>query len=429
MGDSLPSGTTAPRGLPPPETIRWPLVAARDLFDLMYGKALVGVDRRPGNVPVYGTNGACGSHCEALFKGPGVILGRKGQGPLGVEWCESDHWVIDTAYSLALLRPDIDLRYAYFLIKFIGLNHLKDGTSNPSLSRDTFGAQALPLPPLIEQRAIAHILGTLDDKIEMNRRMNETLEAMARALFKSWFVDFDPVHAKAEGRDPGLPKHIADLFPDRFEDSDLGEIPAGWEVGKIEKFLALSRDSINPGEFPDEIFEHFSIPAFDEGQTPKRELGGAIKSNKYLIPADAILLSKLNPRIPRLWLPVVRDNPRAICSTEFLVVLPRIEAFREFIYGLLASEAFTDVFETLVTGTSGSHQRVKPEGLLSMNAVIPDKSLIQHFSEVVQPLLARMDRAHEESQTLAALRDTLLPKLISGELHVRDAERFLETRV
>ena len=145
-----------------------------------------------------------------------------------MEWSDDDYWVIDTAYSLAPLRSDVDLKYAYFLIKFIGLNHLKDGTSNPTLSRDTFGAQAFPLPPLVVQRTIARILGTLDDKIELNHRMNETLEAMARALFKSWFVDFDPVRAKAEGRDPGLPNPFANLFPDSFEDSELGEIPTGW---------------------------------------------------------------------------------------------------------------------------------------------------------------------------------------------------------
>ena len=103
-----------------------------------------------------------------------------------------------------------------------------------SISRLRATSSAIPPPPLNEQRAIAHILGTLDDKIELNRRMNETLEAMARALFKSWFVDFDPVRAKAEGRDPGLPKPLADLFPDSFEDSELGEIPKGWEGGRLD---------------------------------------------------------------------------------------------------------------------------------------------------------------------------------------------------
>ena len=216
---TLPSGTTHPRGLPPVEAISWPLVPARDLFGLTYGRALAAPNRRPGNVPVYGTNGQCGTHDAALFGGPGVILGRKGQGPLGVEWSRGPYWVIDTAYTLTPLRPDVDLKFAYYLLKFIGLNHLKDGTSNPTLGRETFGAQALPFPPVPSQRAIAHILGTLDDKIELNRRMNATLEAMARALFKSWFVDFDPVRAKMGGRDTGLPNEVADLFPDRLVDS------------------------------------------------------------------------------------------------------------------------------------------------------------------------------------------------------------------
>ena len=216
---TLPVGTTHPRGLPPVESIYWPLVPARDLFKLTYGRALTARDRRPGNVPVYGTNGRCGTHDTALFGGPGVILGRKGQGPLGVEWSRGPYWVIDTAYTLTPVREDVELKYAYYLLKFIGLNHLKDGTSNPTLSRETFGAQALPLPSEPCQRAVAHVLGALDDKIELNRRMNETLEAMAGALFKSWFVDFDPVRAKMEGRDTGLPQDIADLFPDRFVDS------------------------------------------------------------------------------------------------------------------------------------------------------------------------------------------------------------------
>ena len=170
MAVSLHLGTTAPRGLPPGDQIRWPLVASRDLFELKYGRALVEALRRPGPVPVYGTNGRCGSHDEALFKGPGVILGRKGQGPLGVEWCDDDYWVIDTAYSLTPLRPDVDLKYAYYLIKHIGLNHLKDGTSNPTLSRDSFGAQALPMPPLDQQRVIARILGTEEGDVLLAHR-------------------------------------------------------------------------------------------------------------------------------------------------------------------------------------------------------------------------------------------------------------------
>jgi type I restriction enzyme S subunit len=361
---------------------------------------------------------------DLLYSREGTYFGIAAEVPRGNRVCLGQRMV--------LLRPNsnkVDFRFLrYWLSAPVMTSYVhgfRDGTVAERLNLPTIRALPVLLPSLTEQHAIAHILGTLDDKIELNRRMNETLEAMARAIFKSWFVDFDPVRAKAEDRDPALPKHIADLFPDSLEDSELGEIPAGWEVGTIGGFASLSRNGINPGDFPDETFEHFSIPAFDEGQTPKCELGDTIKSNKYLIPPDAVLLSKLNPRIPRLWLPVIRDNPRAVCSTEFLVVSPRVEASREYIYGFLSSEAFTDVFETLVTGTSGSHQRVKPEGLLSMNVVIPSKSVIQHFSEVVQPLLARADRAREQSETLAAVRDTLLPKLISGALRVKDTARLI----
>jgi type I restriction enzyme, S subunit len=179
---------------------------------------------------------------------------------------------------------------------------------------------SVKLPPPDEQRAIAHILGTLDDKIELNRRMNVTLEAMARALFKSWFVDFDPVRAKADGRESGLPRPLADLFPDSFEGSALREIPKGWHVGRFGDVAEQLRDQENPLSSPDALFHHFSIPAFDEGQSPKPEYGESIKSLKSRVPAGVILLSKLNPEIERVWMVDVSSGERAVCSTEFLVL-------------------------------------------------------------------------------------------------------------
>jgi type I restriction enzyme S subunit len=320
-------------------------------------------------------------------------------------------------------------------------------TGVPAIASPTRALKAiqLPCPALPEQRAIAHILGALDDKIELNRRMNETLEAMVRALFKSWFVDFDPVRAKhalskvvrAEGRPstssgqaiPGPPEHLADLLPDSFEDSELGEIPAGWRVGKVGDFATLNRDSLSPGEFPDEMFDHFSIPAFDEGRSPKLETGGAIKSNKCIVPPEGVLLSKLNPRIPRIWLPALRSSHRAVCSTEFLITLPKQGVSREFLFCLFSSDNFADVFATLVTGTSGSHQRVKPEGLLAIDTVVPTEPAIHQFTTVAKPLLERISRKIDESCTLAALRDTLLPKLLSGEVRIKHAEQLLKDAI
>jgi type I restriction enzyme S subunit len=140
--------------------------------------------------------------------------------------------VIDTVYYV-VPKTELDMRWLYYAIKHYKLGEVDDGSPIPSTTRAAVYMLDIDVPPLPEQRTIAHILGTLDDKIELNRRMNETLEVMARALFKSWSVDFDPVRAKAESRDPGLPKHIADLFPDSFEDSELGEIPKGWEIGPL----------------------------------------------------------------------------------------------------------------------------------------------------------------------------------------------------
>ncbi len=288
------------------------------------------------------------------------------------------------------------------------------------------------VPPLPEQRAIAHILGTLDDKIELNRRMNETLEGMARALFKSWFVDFNPVRAKMDGRWqsgeslPGLPAGLYDLFPNRLVQSEFGEVPEGWEVGLLREFASMTRNSVKPQQHLDEVFAHYSIPAFDDGRTPVLEAGEAIKSNKYLVGPHSILVSKLNPRIPRVWLPAAADGPRAICSTEFLVTEPADLGHRSWFYCLLTSEAFQTRFRTLVTGTSGSHQRVRPQAYMALPIVAPPKELRSLFAETADALLSRSQAGRHESESLAALRSTLLPKLISGELRLREAEQSVE---
>ena len=417
MAGELPPGTTQPRGLPPPERIRWPLVPSRDLFELRYGKALVESKRRPGTVPVYGTNGRCGSHEEALFKGPGVILGRKGQGPLGVEWSADDYWVIDTAYSLAPLRSDVDLRYAYYMIKYIGLNHLKDGTSNPTLSRDSFGAQALPLPPHAHQRAIAHILGALDDKIELNRRMSETLEAMARALFKSWFVDFDPVRAKAGGRDPGLPKPLADLFPARLVDSELGEIPEGWEVASLPEVIevnptrSLRKGSVAP------YLDMANMPT--RGHSADEVIDRPFGSGMRFVNADT-LVARITPCLENgktAYVDFLREGQVGWGSTEYIVLRPKPPLPEEFGYCLARSGEFREFAIQSMTGSSG-RQRVPAESLAHYKLATGGRDIAVQFGRAVGPLFARASNAARESRTLATLRDALLPKLVSGQLRV-----------
>jgi type I restriction enzyme S subunit len=255
--------------------------------------------------------------------------------------------------------------------------------------------------------------------------VNETLEAIARALFKSWFVDFDPVRAKAEGRDTGLPKQIADLFPARLIDSELGEIPEGWEVDSLESTAELIRARANPFETPDRVFSHYSIPAFDNGQLPLAEVGINIKSMKFCVAIGTVLFSKLNPTIERVWLVDPQPEESAICSTEFLVLRPKAHFGRCFLYCLLRSSNFREAVNSLVTGTSNSHQRARADGILEMLIAFPPPGLAGRFEDLARPVLARTLANRRQSQMLTKIRDALLPKLISGELRVRNAERIV----
>jgi type I restriction enzyme S subunit len=296
------------------------------------------------------------------------------------------------------------------------------GTTVLGIKQSELRKVLLTMPGFDEQRAIAHVLGTLDDKVELNRRMSETLETMARAMFKSWFLDFAPVRAKAANRATGLQTSLADLFSSRLVDSDLGEIPEGWRVGLFGDVVGQLREQMDPLSAPDELFHHFSIPAFDNGQHPTLEFGSHIMSQKTRVPSGVILLSKLNPEIERVWAVDVRPNESAICSTEFLVLQARPPFSRSFAYCLARSPLLRQQIESLVTGTSKSHQRAQASLVLDLAVVIPPSSVVEAFGRLTEALVARTIECRREALTLTALRNALLPKLVSGELRVRDAE-------
>ena len=271
---------------------------------------------------------------------------------------------------------------------------IQTGTAVPHISSGQIKQYRFLCPTPAEQRRIASVLGALDDNIRLNQQMNETLGSMAQSLFKSLFLVVTQ-----------------------------SVLPEGWREGKVGELATLNRDSLNPGAFPEETFDHYSIPAFDKGQTPKPETGDTIKSNKFIVPPNCVMVSKLNPRIPRIWLPDLRGPNRAVSSTEFLIATPKPGSSREFLYCLFKDETFANLFTTMVTGTSGSHQRVKPDNLLAMDTVIPPQSLISSFTEASAPLFQRINHNIAESRTLAALRDALLPKLLSGEAQVGQVEQ------
>ena len=357
------------------------------------------------------------------------LVGNPGQVAIAPRSLEGAN--IARQVGLVRLAEGVDARFVqYYLLSTDGqaaLGAQSLGSVQQVINLRDLKTVQVPLPPLPEQRTIADILGCLDDKVDLNQLMNQTLEQMAQSLFKSWFIDFDPVRAKAKGELPsGLDTATAELFPDEFEDSGLGPIPRGWSVGRVADLAQHLRVGLTPAECPEEPFDHYSIPAYDEYERPKRELGSAIRSNKYQISAESVLLAKLNPHFARVWLPWPGSDVRCVCSTEFLDLRAKDPFSREYLYCQFSSEAFRERYATLVTGTSNSHQRVKPGALLEMNAIIPPTEIIDAFTWHVRPLLERVAANKVEGEMLAEIRDTLLPKLLSGELPVADAVESME---
>ena len=301
------------------------------------------------------------------------------------------------------------------------------GTTHQTIYFPEVKAFHVCLPPLSEQRAIAHILGTLDDKIELNRRMSETLEAMARALFKSWFVDFDPVRAKAEGLDPGLPKPLADLFPARLVDSELGEIPEGWEVAPLTGAV-----EVNPTR---SLRKGVAAPYLDMANMPThghsaddvvdREFGSGMR----FVNGDT-LVARITPCLENgktAFVDFLQDGKAGWGSTEYIVLRPRPPLPEEYAYCLARSAEFREFAIQSMTGTSG-RQRVPAESLSHFRVALPPRQIAEAFGRAVKPRFARASAAVRESRTLAALRDALLRKLISGEIRVKDGANTVETR-
>lgn len=330
------------------------------------------------------------------------------------------------------VRPDPAKIDSGYLSYFFGLPSFKEhvraiavGATMPSLNTSLLSELVIPYTSnTSEQRAIAYILGTLDDKIELNRRVNETLEAMARALFKSWFVDFDPVRAKAEGRDTGLPKSLADLFPDSFERSELGEIPKGWEVGTLASVSVL-----NP-----EVWTKDTRPTDIEYVDLSNTKWGRIEATTQHTSADAPSRAQRVLRTGDTIVGTVRPGNGSYAlifesgltgSTGFAVLRPRSPNFTEFVYLAATRRENIEALAHLADG--GAYPAVRSEVVTATPCGLSSDSVMSVFSRLAGALLLKIARNEQESRTLAALRDTLLPKLISGALRVKDAERFMES--
>ena len=319
----------------------------------------------------------------------------------------------------------MDSRFASYLLSsmpyqelFIAIATSSGGQANLSPAQ-ILGAP-MRYPTLPEQRAIAHILGTLDDKIELNRRRNQTLEAMARALFKDWFVDFGPVRAKMENQEPYLPADLWQLFPDRLDDEGK---PEGWEIGTLGDVAEHPRRNIQP----DSIYRHTPYIALEH--MPKRcialndwDNAGALESNKYEFKQGEILFGKLRPYFHKVGVAPIDG----VCSTDIVVITPQEEHFFGFVLCLVSGNEFVEYTNSGSTGTK--MPRTSWNEMARYGLALPPVALAEAFNDVVQLWLSQIIGGIHESRTLAQLRDTLLPKLIYGELRIADAEKFIRVQ-
>jgi type I restriction enzyme S subunit len=302
-----------------------------------------------------------------------------------------DNMVVSTGF--AVLRSKEDICYSDFLYYFLTLpenteylsNVAEDSTTAyPAITPDVIMDMDIFLPSLPEQKAIAEVLSSLDDKIDLLTRQNNTLEDLGQAYFRRWFL----------------------------EENDNDTIMVS-EIAKLEN------NSVSPKRQPLEPFHHYSIPAYDNAQTPVVELGNTILSNKFTVQPNSILVSKLNPITPRIWRIDENVMPNSVCSTEFQVLKPYDIKHYLFLYFLMKSDDVVSSFAMSATGTSGSHQRIRPEYILEVETPEPDNDKLILFNEICTPMMERVKKNQQQIITLQKLRDTLLPKLISGEVRVK----------
>ena len=382
----------------------WKKCTLGDFVRLQRGHDLTASEQQPGLVPIMGSAGQNGTHNRAIAKGPGVVVGRSGASAGKVHFTPYDYWPHNTCLYVTDFLGN-DPLFTYYLLSTVDLASHNSGSAQPSLNRNYLYSIQLQVPPPPEQRQIAEVLRSLDDRITLLRETNATLEAIAQALFKSWFVDFDPVRAKAEGRSPdGMDEATAALFPDGFEESELGLVPRGWRVGKLEDLLFLQRGfdlpttERVPGSFP-------IIAASGPSGThiePMARAPGVVTGRSGVLGKVFLELEDYWPLNTTLW---VKEFRAASACYAYQVM--RLLDFGSYNAG------------SAVPTLNRNHVH-------SLPYLIPGRACIDAYESVAMTLHCRVRENNRQAQTLATLRDTLLPRLISGQLRLPEAEKEIE---
>ncbi len=404
----------------------WADCTLGDFVRLQRGHDLTASEQHLGTVPVMGSAGANGTHSEARAAGPGVVIGRSGASIGRVHYSEIPYWPHNTCLYVTDFLGNSP-RFAYYLLKTLNLAAYNSGSAQPSLNRNFIYSMPVRVPIRHEQESIVAMLRALDDRIALLRETNATLEAIAQALFKSWFVDFDPVHAKQQGIAPaGMDEATAALFPDSFEESASGLIPKGWKsstLGEVASYLnrGISPKYIETGGvlvINQKCIRDFTL---DLSKARRHDVVQRKIDGRELQIGDVLVNSTGVGTLGRVA-QVVALNEAAIVDSHVTVVRGADQLSWNYL-GLALMRRQAEI-EMLGEGSTGQTELSRARlGLLDV--VVPDKRILEAFDDATLALRLRVSANLQQAQTLATLRDTLLPRLISGQLRLPQAEALL----
>lgn len=324
---------------------------------------------------------------------------RPNQRHFGIIKTQPENFLVSTGFAVIDVDADmLDADFLYYLLTqpmlVEALHAIAEQSTSayPSIKPSDIEDLEIDVPDLATQKKIADILGSLDRKIAQNTEVNENLAEQTRAVFKAWFVDYEPFG---------------------------GTAPSDWHPSTLGQIAEIKTDSWSPAKNPDVVVEHYSIPAFDEQHYPVFEIAYGIKSNKYILNSNSVMISKLNPDTKRIWRPMCL-SAHPVCSTEFIVYEAKKQEQRDYIYSILDSVPFLNHLCSHTTGSTNSRQRATPKSTLDFALCLPSDSVIEDFCQIVTPMYDLIAANIVENQSLAKARDSLLPRLMSGELDVFD---------
>lgn len=385
-------------------------------------------------------HGLANSSAKIMPAGTIVITARGTVGAL----CQLGQEMSFNQTCYAIVPKDgMDSNYLYYALKgsVKQMKSLTYGTIFDTITKKTFNDWEIPNFPLDKQLAISNILGSLDDKIELNGRMNETLEEIARTLFKSWFVDFDPVRAKMDGHWqpgqslPGLPAELYNLFPDRLVPSKIGEIPKGWKVKKLGNLVETIRGrSYRSKELSDSDTALVTLKSFNRGGGYRldglKPYIGKYKEQQIVRPGELIVaMTDVTQAAEVIGRPAIVQESKystLVVSLDCTIVRPRDDTYLSvpYLYSMAMTRSFNEHTYALTTGTTVLH--LSREAVPSFLLPLPPKSIVEFFNKLSIPIFKRLANNISESETLATIRDSLIPKLLSGEIRVDNLKNIPE---